>query len=503
MATRFFARKFVHYRTKIRSSVLAALESLIERIVIPRAAKKWVPTTPDERWLGQRVLFVGYGSPIGRLGHKVVAQHIRNLGGEAEHLLPIEVCPTYSRHWRKNEDAPGQLFDTASALTDFLVTHSRGEYFFKRGLIDEYIRRAPRSFFIGRNWLPDAFLEMAHRVLDDAGKLMAKYSALVLVDTAYLQKSSLVSAAKSQGKPVWALDPAGGWRKIADADKDRLERDWFSAAEQAIRKRTDVLIEAKEYARNRFAGNVGSDIDVHFVYGAAASYGEDEPRKVLFLHAIRDSAGLPLKQTDRGELFATFLEWASQALEYVAEEPGSWWIKPHPQKFLFPDENKIVQELMAEYAIPIEILRPDLNTKWVLSNRLPIYTHSGTIAVEAAVHGYRAHVCSGMYSDRISQVSSTLDEMARNYRLPFADAAENIDDPKDVGIAQILLFQRFQLAATELSPTAIPNFRSSTNSFELAERRQTFELLWRYRKRPAQVTARKIAHEILNHTTVS
>jgi hypothetical protein len=482
-------------------AVLKILVRLVEGVVIPRGARKWGSPGLSPLAKGQRALFIGYGFSVGQFAHKIVAQHIVNLGGEVSHLLPNEICPSYSRKWMKEKDGAGRHFDTASELSDFLVENSRGEYFFQRGLIDEYVRRAPRLFFVGQNWLPDSFLEMAHRVLDEAEKVMSHYSALVLVDTAYLQKGCLVSAAKSQGKPVWVLDPAGGWRSIADADGDRLERNVFLEAEQLLSHRPEILTEAQSYARDRFSGNIGSDIDVHFVYGAAASNTQDEPRKVLFLHAIRDAAGLPLKQTDRGELFATFLEWATQALEYVAEEPESWWIKPHPQQFLFPDENKIVQELMEAYSIPQEILRPDLDTRWVLTHRLPIYTHSGTIAVEAATHGYKAHVCSAMYSDRVSHISSSLEDMAKNYRLPLVEAAIAIEESQDIDVAQVMLLDRFSLDASELAPDFGSHSRSSVDAFEREERRQTLDVMWRYRKKAPHLRAEKIAREILSKSS--
>lgn len=495
-------RGLVRHRSKIRAFILHSLETLGEELIIPRGARKWFPIAPDQRAVGQKVLFVGYGGPVGRLGHKIVAQHLRNLGGQADHVLPSDVSSLYSRAWTKDIDGPGRLFETASDLTDYLVEAAKGDYFFKRGLIDEYVRRAPRNFFIGRNWLPDSFLDMAHSVLDEIKRTFAEYSSLVLVDEGYLQKSCLLSAAKSQAKPVWTLKPSGEWERIDDVDFDADGKSLFLQAQEWSLNRPEVILEARRYAQDRFSGNVTSDIDAHFVYGSNASNGQEEPRKILFLHAIRDASGLPLRDTRRGHLFASFLEWASQAMEYIAENPASWWIKPHPQLILFPDESKIVEELMDVHSIPREILRADLDTRWALTNRLPIYTHSGTIAIEAATHGYRAHVCSTIYSEQMSHISLTLDEMAANYLLPLEKAATPITEARDIDLARVMLLDRFPAVAKELAPAFVSYSRSSVGSAELAARRQTMDLLWRYRKQLPHATAHRIAREIVSESSI-
>ena len=122
--------------------------------------------------------------------------------------------------------------------------------------------------------------------------------------------------------------------------------------------------------------------------------------------------------------------------------------------------------------------------------------------MEAAVHGYRAHVCSGNYSDRLSKVSTTLEEMAWNYRLSIVEAAEPIENAEDIDIAQVLLLNRFLLSATDLAPSPVSHSRSTVNSAEIAERQQTIDLLVRYRKPAAHVTAHKIAWEILSESAV-
>lgn len=211
-------RKLVRLRSRLRRTLLNLLEWWANRVVIPAGVRRWSGASPDGLLATQQpILFMGYGSPTGRLAHRIVGEHLNALGLTVSHSTPAAVLSKYSRSWKKGTAGPGQRFSTPAELSDYLVDNSNGEYFFKRGVVDEYLRRAPRSFFVGDNWAPESFLTMANSVLEEANEFMERYSSLVVVDTAYLQKGALISAAKSQGKPVWVLDPAGRWREVPDA----------------------------------------------------------------------------------------------------------------------------------------------------------------------------------------------------------------------------------------------------------------------------------------------
>ncbi len=496
-------RKLVRLRSRLRRTLLNFLEWLAIRVVIPAGVRKWSQASAaGVRATQKPVLFMGYGSPTGRLAHRIVGEHLNSFGYAVSHSTPPAVLSKYSRAWKKDVTGPGRRLSTPGELSDYLVDNSNGEYFFKRGVVDEYLRRAPRAFFVGDNWVPDSFLAMANSVLEEANELMEDRSSLVVVDTAYLQKGALISAAKSQGKPVWVLDPAGRWREVPDAGLEYLERAVYQEARNLQDFTPEVVSEADSYFSSRLAGSSESDIDARFVYGEDAASGTVQPRKILFLHAIRDAAGLPLRSAKEGHLFATFLEWATQALTFVAESPNDWWIKPHPQKFLFPDEEKILQDLVALAGIPADIVRPEIDTRWVLKNRLPVYTHSGTITVEAAAHGYKAHVCTDIYSSRLSNISFVLGDMAKQYRLPLAEASEKILSAEDVDTAKVVLFQKFLLFAKELSPGNVAYEGRTINEGEISERKRTLELLKRYGKEPAHARAAIIAHDIATRAEV-
>lgn len=442
------------------------------------------------------ILFIGYGGPIGLLPHLLVAHHLKKYGIRSEVRRPKNLIQAYSRDWTRSRTEATMLFDSARALTKALVKGFPDQYFLSRGIIDEFFRRAPHRMFLGSKWFPDAYPRMVANVVVEAEKLLESYSGLVVVDSAYLVKGALTAAAKKQGKPVWNLDLDGRWKLVREGPRLRGTKGFAAEAQKAIRDDSAVLRRAQDYVHARFEGANRKDIDSFFAYSGFRGDSSPSPRKVLFLHAIRDAGGLPLGGTDGDLSFESFLEWTEFTLEKVAQQPDYWWVKPHPQRLLFPDEKMLADILLDRYGIPLEIVKSDLDTRWVLRNGWPIYTHSGTVALEAAAMGQRPFVASSTFSPAIANVPTSKSDLEKQLLLRPEEAMHNLSD-KERQLAVVSLYRRFQFDAAEIGVTFVrgPRKTKDWNSPE-AELAQARELFMNYQKQNTHQKADQLAKEI-------
>jgi len=458
------------------------------------------PKAPIDLARGGRVLFITYGSPISRLLVEIVGSKLKSRGFSFEMRLPKQILRSYQKKWVGDfEDSTASRFDSITQTIDFLVASCGGPYFFKRGVIDEFVRRAPVAVLTGNYSVPKDFLDMAHKCLEEAREYVAKFDAVVVTSTGYLQKNTIVATAFEANIPVWVLSPFGGWNRIReDSTADYLDENPFNQALSLAKKDFSVVEQARQYFSRRLSGTGALDIDARLVYSAQGKMGGANKRKILFLHAIRDANHLPLKGSQPSEYFSSFLEWTEFALSEVASAPNDWWIKPHPQSTLFPDEEEIVSAMCVRAGVPLDIIRPDLDTAWVLENFLPVFTCRGTIALETASLGYRANVATEIYSDVIASVPKTMEALSGAFQAPIETAATLIPEPRLLDIAKVMLWVRFNLPLSGLVSSRVVWQTSNRVRNKVDEVAQTIELALRYMGPKAHGLADMAAEELVS-----
>ena len=441
---------------------------------------------------------MGYSTPACVLQHSMLAQHLRLSGAKTEVTKTSDTLGPDPKSWTNDDGTKGKTFGSFSELVKFILSETSSDYHFQRGTLDEYLRQAPLAWLTNNFYVPNSFIDTAHKIRREAQVLVEKYGALVLAESAYLKKRALLSAAREKGIPVWILSPKGEWMRIDDSKDENSEDESYYATLSSTLENPDLLNRARSYVKKRFQGETAGDVDAPLVYGSQVpSFKTIEPRKVLFLHSIRDANQLSLRTKENASFFPTYLEWTEAALAEISKNPEDWWIKPHPTRINSPDEFRIIEILLARHAIPLEIVRSDLNTKEILQNQLPVYTHSGTIALETAVHGYKAYVCSATIPDEISIVSLDKASFIKNYALSFQSARSAISDQETLSVASVLLYRKFLRPALAMSPQIPFPDKSSKASYKKSLRAQTFQF-FRVSLRPSShQTASSFSSEII------
>jgi hypothetical protein len=95
--------------------------------------------------------------------------------------------------------------------------------------------------------------------------------------------------------------------------------------------------------------------------------------------------------------------WTREMFKIISKDPSHWYIKIHPASKLYPKDFDLINRLMAKFDIPKEIIIPEeISTLQVLRSKAPIFTHSGTIALESAALGQRSVCIKGRFDDDIA-----------------------------------------------------------------------------------------------------
>ena len=472
------------------------LQHLFATIFIPVWSRMFAREAAGS--LNLRVLLVGYSTPACVLQHSMLAQHLRLSGATTKVAKTPDILGPDPKSWTNDDGTEGKTFGSFNELVRFILSETSTDYHFQRGTLDEYLRQAPLEWLTRDFYVPNSFIEIAHKIRGEAQLLLETYSALVLAESAYLKKRALLSVARERDIPVWILSPKGEWLRIDDSKDEDSGDEGYAAVRASTLEDLNLVNRARSYVEQRFQGETAGDIDAPLVYGSQVrSLRTLEPRKVLFLHSIRDANQLSLRTKENASFFPTYLEWTEAAFAEISKNPDDWWIKPHPTRISSPDEYRIIEVLLARYKLPPEIVRSDLDTKEILQNRFPVYTHSGTIALETAVHGYKAHVCSSTIPHEISIVSLDRASFRNRYSLSLQSARTPIHDEESRDTASVLLYRKFLRPARAMSPQIPFPDKSSKESYRKSLSSQTFQFLGVSLRPSAHRKASKLASEIM------
>lgn len=391
-----------------------------------------------------------YGTASSRVQHRAFASLFSKIGFDTSviekesvnALLPLDKSSTPS-------STSSVQFAEFSELVCALIDFAEGDELIARGLIDEFVRKCPISAFDSPH-IPKSFFAEAREKINVAEKIVGCYDGIVLAETSYLLAKSMLSAAIRQNSPAWVLNPNDRWL-ITDNTQDENH-----SSVDLENVNTDPLFirGVDKYLAKRFSGSSFSDLDSSLAFSGTIELPPDlVGRKVLFLHAFRDASQLPLEGSTgwRQTLFNTYFEWADFMFSQIALNPEGWAIRPHPASEFYSGDAEILDGLLRKHGLEGIMRIHNVSSLALLENKVPIYTHSGTVALEAAIFGYSAHTCSNVHPDNMTRFSRTREELKRAITLPYGEASPQVDAIQSIE-AKARLFLMMKPKQTGLAP---------------------------------------------------
>lgn len=462
--------------------VVGVATELLAKIVAHAVSQKiksfknnWLETEALVAKLGLRYIFFPYDTPACRLQHRIFAKILCSIIPKATVRISWGVGSAASPSSSKENSKTG--FRSFSHVIDYLEELAGRDRVYATGVIDQYVRElSPSSFF--RHFRIDSdFIERVYRARKIASRLAEQYDTVFLTDSAYLENRALISAFLDRGREIRIVNPDGVWARVTRSEDELFDKSLFEQASLDSDERELASIE--RYLQKRFSGQARSDLDSSKAFKHSPFAAKDQlPRvKVLALHSFRDAALAPLGLQNQKSLFRTYFEWADFVLREIAKSPEGWAIRQHPSSSSYPGDDEIYSRLIREYSLEECTSLNGISMSQILAAKLPIFTFQGTIALEAAIFGYKAVTCSTLYSE-FSNVVLEKDALATLVSQEFDALREPI--PEEVsGRARKLLYLRHnpQLKPFAPSISQLPrdvgvrsSLASATQALSLASR---------------------------------
>lgn len=159
------------------------------------------------------------------------------------------------------------------------------------------------------------------------------------------------------------------------------------------------------------------------------------------MHAFRDasdfsvsSGGSPWQVSLR-----TYSEWADFCLSEIAKDKENWAIRPRPSGWGYPGDTEIFRGLMTKHGLQGITSANGVSVRAILEARLPVFSPSGTVALEAAAFEYKAFVASNLFPDTFAVRAKSPGEYGRNLKLQFEEARILISNESHIEAAKFLL----------------------------------------------------------------
>ena len=437
------------------------------------------------------VLLHPYDTPACIFQHKSLAAHIRKNGqGTTVLMKPIKFTDSAMKSQLQD-----LTYESFADLTRGILDLCQGDVIFATGVIDSFMSSCQSDVFFGHFVIPASFIELIHATKAQADDLILDHSSLVLADGAYMINRALISSALSAGKKVNIFNPDGDWLEFTSQHGEN-HRDYHRYLKNlSPYEYKTALDEANAYLDARFTGKQ-TDLDSPGVFSERVKSIDANPRKVLFLHVFRDANQVPLDQEQNHQsLFSTYFEWADFCLQEMAKKPDEWLVKLHPSSKFYGDEIKIQLRLLRKHGFSMDLVDSCPTTAQILQNRWPIFTHSGTVALESAVFGYRTHVCSRRHPEQLVHLAKSKEQLIEQLNKPPSVAQDSLDTVENE-TARLLLHWFFKHDLPLLAPKNPQPDRRSPLKFNTSLVAQEFSLMGRYLRPSVQAQLQRMAMQV-------
>ncbi len=240
------------------------------------------------------------------------------------------------------------------------------------------------------------FFYKIEKIKKKISKLANNFDILIISDCAYLLNNMLKQEFLINKKKVLIIEAKG---VISNLTKINFS-ETSANSEHSKKYIFEYLINKKiidNYIKKRFLGKSSNKI-----YNKAFLTNNNEYKKkkyknskIFFINEFIDASNITW---NKQQIFNSNLEWAEFSLRILRQNNfKDFYIKFHPLTELFPGNNKIIQYLLKKYEIPKNCIDdcPDLKT--ILKEKMPVYSHNGTIILETLVSGYKTFFCGSRF----------------------------------------------------------------------------------------------------------
>ena len=482
---------------------------ILKEVITLSIERTWIPLSlgMNRHWLARidvnsnqqvppKVILIPYATPACRFQHKSLAAHIRRNGQAISFLAEF---PNFSESDRQN-NSQDLSFESFADLTQGLIELCQGDSILATGAIDSFMATCPPNTFFENFSVPKEFIELVYKTKEWAQDLILGCSAIVLADGAYIYNRALISSALNAGVKVYIFNPDGDWVKFTRKHGENTKDFASYLSSLSPEAYANALAEADVYLDSRFKGKQ-TDLDSPGVFSEISDPIYVSPKKVLFMHVFRDANQLQVGQESfQQSLFGSYFEWADFCLQEVAKNPKEWQVKLHPSSKFYPGEIEIQIQLLEKHGISMDIVDSCPTTHQILQNRWPIFTHSGTIALESAVFGYRSNVCSTRHPEQLAHIARSKSQLMEQLRKQ-PNEIENSLEAEDIEMARLLLTWTFRRDLPNLTPKNPQPDRRSFFRYHASTLVQEFSLMRRYIKPSVQLQLQKMALELITIRT--
>lgn len=493
---------------KLKRSLTALYSKLIEVLLIT-IERTWIPLSlgVNRLWLARidvksndlvpsRVILMPYETPACRFQHKSLAAHIQRYAGAKSDVINSK----FFKELDYENSYQDLKFDSFADLSHGIIGLCQGDLIFATGVIDSFIAKCSSDTFFGHFVIPKDFVKLIHATKIQARDLILDCSAIVLADGAGMHNRALISSALNLGGKAYIFNPDGDWLEFTEQHGEN-HRDFARYLKMlSPEEYKSTLAKANTFLDFRFKGKQ-KDLDSPGVFSEKTVPITDSAKKVLFMHVFRDANQVPLDQASTQQsLFSSYFEWADFCLREVAKKPEEWQVKLHPSSKFYGDEIEVQLLLLKKHGISLDLVDSCPTTHQILQNRWPIFTHSGTIALESAVYGYRSHVCSRRHPEQLVHLAGSKSQLVEQLRKP-PSSIEGTLGAADNEMARLLLHWSFTHDLPLLAPKNPQPNRGSALKFQFTLMTQEISLMGRYLRPSTQVQLKKMAQEILSNRT--
>lgn len=340
----------------------------------------------------------------------------------------------------KNKDIS---FNSFNELINYLKLYVSNDPILARGIIDEFTRICPVKIFMGEFKVSSEFLFRADYIIKEAKKILEKADAIVIPDSAYLFNSALIYESRKNLKSCWNLNPDRVWFHYSDYKYNMLNIDYF-VTEYNNNPLPHEFNSVKEYIEDRYNRKTKNrSYDKNAFLGKQSLPMSLKNKKVLFLHAFRDANLLPIDTVNPNSIFDTYYEWADYSLSLIAKNPSGWIIRPHPAAANYEGDADIFEYLIKKYDLRSIVSSEKISVTSILEQGLPVYTHSGTIALETAAFGYPSFVCSNRFPESLVKIAKSKQQWFEFMTMELEDILKLRLNHYDTRLAQYLLYKIF------------------------------------------------------------
>lgn len=429
------------------------------------------------RKLGARgkIVFFPYSTPACVLQHSLIAGVMRSNGYDAKVLRRKEISPSVEDPFlamsRRDVETSEPHSDYRSLFRE-LERVAGGNPWIARGLIDDFLKKAPTRNLTTSRKLPNNLKSLVEKTVEKTRQTLGEATHVVLSDSAYLRNQAIISEALRKSARVFVLNPDGRFVQITETRNESFEVVDFRATLHDLERNPGKINRAEAFFERRFSPSdsfANSPDQKQF-----ESSDSSDRRKILFLHVFRDANLIPIsKSLGRWySPFKTYLEWTDFCFSIISENPEEWEIRPHAASRYYSGEKDILDYLLKRHNLNNIRLSRASSTASILASGMPVFTHSGTVALEAASFGNQPVTCVGTLPDELARKALTHEDLASLLRQPVQELCYPKLSAEAMKVAKFLLHARFEPSSRVFVPEPRQPNRDSQRSFRTSEIKQ-------------------------------